>query len=66
MTITDKQSFDLMRAYAEKPPETLEDFELWLLHRSHRPNEYADAEDCGKAWHLTKDYRASLWSKGGK
>ena len=50
----------------EKPPEKLEDFELWLLHRAHRPDEFPDAADCARAWHLTKDYRASLASKGGK
>lgn len=49
----------------ERPPEKLKDFELWLLHRAHRPDDFEDAELCAKAWHLTKTYRASLDAKGG-
>lgn len=58
--VTKQQAFDLMREAYERPPEKLDDFELWLLHRAHRPDEFPDAAACGDAWRLVKTYRASL------
>lgn len=63
--MTEKEALEVMRKEVDRPPETLKDFELWLLHRAHRPDEFADAQDCEKAWRLTKAYRSSLASKGG-
>ena len=62
--MTNQQVFELMCAVHERPPEKLEDFELWLLHRAHRPEEFPDASACAEAWRLTKLYRSSLDSKG--
>lgn len=58
--VTKKQAFDLMFKEFERPSEKLDDFELWLLHRAHRPDEFPDAAACADAWHLVKTYRASL------
>lgn len=49
-----------------RPAATLGDFELWLLHRAHRPEEFADSEACSVAWSLAREYRASLWAKAGR
>jgi hypothetical protein len=64
-TTTEAKARELLSGEFNRQPETLKDFELWLLHRAHRPDEFSDAELCGQAWQLTKEYRASLASKGG-
>jgi hypothetical protein len=64
--MTENEAMERMLNEFERPPETLEDFELWLLHRAHRPEEFSNAADCARAWGLTKDYRACLASKGGR
>lgn len=58
--VTKKQAFDLMFKEFERPPEKLDDFESWLLHRAHRPEEFSDSARCADAWHLIKAYRADL------
>lgn len=63
--MTEADAWERMRSEFERPPETLRDFELWLLHRAQRPEEFEDAKLCGAAWHLTKQYRSSLSAKGG-
>lgn len=63
--MTEKEASELMWKEAIRPPETLKDFELWLLHRAYRPDEFEDAAACEQAWRLTKVYRSSLASKGG-
>jgi hypothetical protein len=60
--MTKTEAFERMFQEFSRPPETLKDFELWLLHRAHRPDEFDDAHDCARAWQLIKEYLASLAS----
>jgi hypothetical protein len=60
--VTERHAYELMSAAHERPPEKLEDFELWLLNRAHRPDEFPDAAACADAWRLVKTYRAGLGS----
>lgn len=65
-TPTKKQCFDLMANAYNKPPETLQDFELWLLDRAHKPED-PQAQLCAEAWRLARSYRlAHLCQSGTK
>jgi hypothetical protein len=54
---TEKQLFDLMVEDYNRPPITLDEFEHWLLHRAHRPDEFPDSQACGAAWPLVLTYK---------
>jgi hypothetical protein len=46
-----------MKRQLETPPENLDGFESWLLHRAQRPEEFSDAAECETAWHVLMEYR---------
>lgn len=47
-----------------KPPPTLEEFEMWLLNRAHRCEDEEDIQTHKRAWNLVREFRFSQ-QKGG-